>query len=69
MFVVKRNGNQQPVSFDKITKRISQLCDGLDPNHVDAVQISQKVIQGVYPGVTTSQLDDLAAETAAAVVR
>jgi len=65
MFVVKRNGRRESVYFDKITSRISKLCYGLDNKHVDPVIISQKVIQGVYPGVTTVELDELAAETAA----
>lgn len=64
MFVVKRDGKSEMVHFDKITKRISNLCDGLDPL-VDPVVIAQKVVQGVYPGVTTSELDELASETAA----
>lgn len=65
MFVYKRDGRKEKVQFDKITARISRLCYGLDPQHVDAVQITQRVINGVYQGVTTVQLDDLAAETAA----
>jgi len=65
MYVMKRNGKRESVHFDKITSRIQKLCGGLDSKHVDAVIISQKVIQGVYPGVTTSELDELAAETAA----
>lgn len=65
MFVMKRNGRRESVHFDKITSRISKLCYGLDSKHVDPVIISQKVIQGVYPGVTTFELDELAAETAA----
>jgi len=65
MYVVKRNGKSESVHFDKITSRVSKLCYGLDPKHVDPVVISQKVIQGVYPGVTTSELDELAAQTAA----
>jgi len=64
MFIVKRDGRKQSISFDKITKRISTLCEGLD-SQVDPIAISQKVVQGIYPGVTTSQLDELAAETAA----
>ena len=51
--------------FDKITARISKLCYGLDPAKVQAVLVAQKVCAGVYPDVTTSELDDLAAETAA----
>lgn len=46
MYVLKRDGRRENVSFDKITSRINKLCYGLDPNHVDAVQITQKVIQG-----------------------
>jgi hypothetical protein len=65
MYVVKRGGRKESVHFDKITSRVSKLCYGLDPKHVDPVVISQKVIQGVYPGVTTTELDELAAQTAA----
>lgn len=65
MFVKKRDGRQERVQFDKITARVSRLCYGLDMDHVDPVAITQKVISGVYGGVTTVQLDDLAAETAA----
>jgi len=43
MFVVKRDGKQEAVHFDKITSRISKLCYGLDPQHVDPVLVSQKV--------------------------
>lgn len=53
------------MQFDKITARVSRLCYGLDPEHVDAAAITMKVIAGVYQGVNTIQLDDLAAETAA----
>ena len=67
MFVVKRNGREEEVHFDKITSRINKLCYGLDPVHVNAAIISQKVIQGVYPGVTTVELDELAAQTAASL--
>lgn len=55
----------EKVVFDKISSRIQKLCYGLDPNYVDYISISQKVIQGIYPGVTTSELDELAAQTAA----
>lgn len=47
------------MQFDKITARVSRLCYGLDPEHVDAAAITMKVIAGVYQGVTTIQLDDL----------
>ncbi|TKX18620.1 ribonucleoside-diphosphate reductase large chain [Elsinoe australis] len=65
MFVYKRDGRKERVQFDKITARVSRLCYGLDPEHVDAAAITMKVIAGVYQGVNTIQLDDLAAETAA----
>lgn len=65
MFVYKRNGRKEKVQFDKITARVSRLCYGLDPRHVDAAAITQRVITGVYEGVTTVELDNLAAETAA----
>lgn len=67
MFVFKRDGKKEVVHFDKITSRINKLCYGLDPEHVDAAVISQKVVQGVYPGVTTVELDELAAQTAASM--
>lgn len=47
------------MQFDKITARVSRLCYGLDPEHVDAAAITQKVISGVYQGVTTIELDNL----------
>ncbi|CAI5747483.1 unnamed protein product [Peronospora destructor] len=65
MYVIKRDGRREDVKFDKITARITKLCYGLNPDYVDAIKISQKVVAGVYPGVTTSELDELAAETAA----
>jgi len=67
MFVVKRDGRQEPVHFDKITARIAKLCYGLNEHFIEPVIISQRVIQGVYKGVTTSELDELAAETAASL--
>ncbi|KAI6949142.1 Ribonucleoside-diphosphate reductase large [Hortaea werneckii] len=65
MYVFKRDGRKERVQFDKITARVSRLCYGLDPDHVDPAAITMKTISGVYQGVTTIQLDDLAAETAA----
>ena len=64
MFVVKRDGHMEPVMFDKITARIKKLCYGLNPL-VDPVRVSMRVIEGLYDGVTTSELDNLAAEVAA----
>lgn len=54
------------MQFDKITARVSRLCYGLDPEHVDAAAITQKVISGVYQGVNTIELDNLVCDTAAA---
>ena len=64
MFVVKRDGRKEAVRFDKITARIKKLCYGLHPS-VDPTKIAMRVIEGVYDGVSTSQLDNLAAEVAA----
>lgn len=63
MFVIKRNGKPQPVFFDKITNRLRKLSWELP--HVDAVAVAQKVCAGIYTGVATSELDNLAAETSA----
>merc|ERR1719365_557883 len=65
IFVLKRDGRQEPVHFDKITSRIEKLCYGLDMDYIDAPSITMKVISGLYPGVTTVELDNLAAEIAA----
>ena len=64
MFVVKRDGRKESIKFDKVTARIQKLCYGLDPL-VDPIPVAMKVIEGIYEGVTTQQLDELAAETAA----
>jgi ribonucleoside-diphosphate reductase alpha chain len=64
MFVIKRDGHKEPVMFDKITARIKKLCYSLNPL-VDPVRVSMRVIEGLYDGVTTSELDNLAAEVSA----
>ncbi|KAJ2921215.1 hypothetical protein H1R20_g15879, partial [Candolleomyces eurysporus] len=64
-YVFKRDGRKERVQFDKITARIQKLCYGLDTNYVDPIEVTQKVVAGVYQGVTTVELDNLAAETAA----
>lgn len=53
------DNRKERVQFDKITARVSRLCYGLDADHVDAAAITQKVISGVYQGVTTIELDNL----------
>ena len=65
MYVVKRDGRKEAVKFDKITARIIKMCYGLDPL-VSPEAVAMKVIEGIYDGVTTTVLDNLAAETAAA---
>lgn len=65
MYVLKRDGRKEAVKFDKITARVIKLCYGLDPL-VSAEAVAMKVIEGIYDGVTTSELDSLAAEVAAA---
>ncbi|CAL1516951.1 ribonucleoside-diphosphate reductase subunit alpha [Chitinophaga sp. MM2321] len=67
MFVIKRDGRKEAVKFDKITARIEKLCYGFNTEYVDAIDVAKKVIQGLYDGVTTSELDNLAAETAASL--
>jgi ribonucleoside-diphosphate reductase alpha chain len=67
MFVVKRDGKKESVKFDKITARIEKLCYGFNPALVDPIDVAKKVIEGLYDGVTTSELDNLAAETAASL--
>ncbi len=64
MYVVKRDGRKEPVMFDKITERVRKMCYGLN-KIVDPVKVAMRVIEGLYDGVTTSELDNLAAEIAA----
>ena len=64
MFVLKRDGRKEPIMFDKITARIRKLNYALNPL-VDPVRVAMRVIEGLYDGVTTSELDNLAAEIAA----
>src|SRR3954467_15626177 len=66
MNVLKRNGKKETVKFDKITARIQKLSYGLS-SLVDVIEVTKKVIEGIYDGVTTSELDNLAAETAASL--
>ena len=64
MYVIKRDGRKEPIMFDKITARIKKLCYGFN-ELVDPVRVAMRVIEGLYDGVTTSELDNLAAEIAA----
>ena len=65
MYVVKRDGRKEAVKFDKITARVIKMCYGLDPM-VSPEAVAMKVIEGLYDGVSTTDLDNLAAEVAAA---
>ncbi len=65
MQVIKRSNKKEAVSFDKVTARINKLCYGLNAKFVDPIEISKKVIQGLFDGVRTTELDNLAAETSA----
>ncbi len=67
MQVIKRSNKREPVSFDKVTARINKLCYGLNAKFVKPLEISKKVIQGLFDGVKTTELDNLAAETAASM--
>jgi ribonucleoside-diphosphate reductase alpha subunit len=65
MYVIKRDGHRESVKFDKITARIEKLCYGLDARYIKPVEVAKKVIEGLYDGVTTVELDNLAAEICA----
>lgn len=66
MYVIKRDGRKEEVKFDKVTARIQKLCYGLNPM-VEPVAVAMRVIEGIYDGVTTRELDSLAAEVAASL--
>ncbi|HLP19407.1 MAG TPA: ribonucleoside-diphosphate reductase subunit alpha, partial [Chitinophagales bacterium] len=65
-FVLKRNGKREPVKFDKVTARIEKLSYSLSPM-VNVIEVAKKTIEGIYAGVPTTELDNLAAETAASL--
>ena len=69
MKVIKRDGSEEAVKFDKISARIKKQTYGLDQDYIDYMEIAKKVIVGVYDGVTTRELDTLAAETSASLTR
>lgn len=65
MHVIKRDGRRESVSFDKVLERLRKLSYGLETSHVSCESVAQKTIEGIYNGVTTSELDSLASEIAA----
>ena len=68
MQVIKRDGSREPLKFDKISNRIKKMTYGLNNDFIDVLEISQKVISGIFDGITTEALDNLAAETAASLI-
>lgn len=66
MYVIKRNGKRESVKFDKVTARIEKLSYSLSPM-VNVIDVAKKTIEGIYEGVATTDLDNLAAETAASL--
>ncbi|MGY6520934.1 MAG: ribonucleoside-diphosphate reductase subunit alpha [Mongoliitalea sp.] len=67
MLVIKRDGRRESVRFDKITARIENLCNGLDTRYIQPIEVAKKVIDGLYDGVKTTELDNLAAEVCASL--
>jgi ribonucleoside-diphosphate reductase alpha chain len=68
MYVTKRDGSKETVRFDKISNRVKKMTYGLNSDFVDWMGISQKVIAGIYEGISTGELDNLTAETAASLI-
>ena len=66
MYVIKRNGKKESVKFDKVTARLEKLSYSLSPM-VNIIDVAKKTIEGIYEGVPTTELDNLAAETAASL--
>jgi ribonucleoside-diphosphate reductase alpha chain len=67
MYVIKRGGAKEPVMFDKITERVHKLCYGLNAQYVNAQKLTMAVVKGIFDGVSTTQLDELAAQTSASM--
>ncbi len=67
MLVIKRDGRKETVKFDKITARIEKLCYGLERDFIDPIEVAKKVIDGMYDGISTLEIDNLAAEVAASL--
>ena len=67
MTVIKRDGHKEPVSFDKVLERIEALSGDLDRRYIEPIEVCKRVIDGIYDGVTTEELDQLSAETAASM--
>jgi len=69
MIIIKRDGSEEMVKFDKISSRIKKQTYDLNADYVDYMEVTQKVIAGIYDKITTKELDNLAATTAASLTR
>ena len=67
MYVLKRNGEREEVRFDAILERISSLANGLDMKFIDPAEIAQRVVDGMYDDIKTTDLDELAAQVCASM--
>jgi ribonucleoside-diphosphate reductase alpha chain len=67
MEVIKRDGSKERVKLDKILNRVKKQCYGLNMDYIEPMEIAKKVIHGLYDGISSAELDTLAAETAAAL--
>jgi len=66
MFVIKRNGEKEIVSFDKILQRIKKT--GIEANiHINYTALTMKVIDQLYDGISTTQIDELTADQCASL--
>jgi ribonucleoside-diphosphate reductase alpha chain len=68
MEVIKRDGSRETVKFDKIASRIKKQTYGLNAEYVDPLEVTKKVVVGMYDGVSTRELDNLTAEVAASLI-
>ncbi len=67
MEVIKRDGSRERVKLDKILNRVKKQCYGLNMDYIEPMEIAKKVISGLYDGISSVELDTLAAETSAAL--
>ena len=68
MEVIKRNGNKEKISFDKIIARIESLCYGLDNNYVDPINVAKDTIQSLYNNISTEEIDFVSADICASQI-
>lgn len=68
MLVTKRDGTEEEVSYDKITNRLKKLMWGIDENTLNLLNITKKIINGIYNKIHTEELDILSAEICANLI-